>query len=319
MENKNNAELLIDLIQFNKKKIKLLDKISELEAKGIHDKEELDVINSYDVLYWFYNKYLTSINMTKREELLKLLLLINPKFNTTCDIMSIIVDSEDDIAYRKTISDLGATLLNLYTSDNKKESLQNQILKMMGYSIQIDTNENVPKINEYMVEDFSNMMLSVIEEDLKIITDTNAREALTKLKYNLIFIFDELEYRTTRDKFLSSNRINLTDEMTINTIGLTKDSYLNKCDKVFSAWLEQHILISVDRVYKNNLPTLAYPDHILIRTLANLINDKELCNCLILEPTDQMQENIRKATIMINNNLIKSYDVDSYSRNYIKV
>ena len=54
-------------------------------------------------------------------------------------------------------------------------------------------------------------------------------------------------------------------------------------------------------------------------TDSDIPDDKELLEYLILPPTDEMEDNIRNATLMINENLVSSNEVDSYSRKIMRI
>ena len=320
MENKNDADILLDLIQFNKKKYKIITQMAELEAKGITTgKTYNDLVKSYNIVYWFINKELTKYSIEKKNELLEKLIDINPNIGGYIPLMDVISNSENKLPLQKTITDLGATFMTLYQGEDSNKSARNTLMNILGIDTEEIVEENPEAINSYMTNDFVNMLLSVIMEDIKLIDNETVKKALLNLKYNLIYISDNLETRAINTSFLLSEKPSLIDELTINTANITKEAYLRKSDIVFSRLLENQILEAVNKVYKEELKTLHYLDHILIRTYANLITDRELCSYLVMEPTDKMLPNIKAATIIINNDLTKGANVDITNRKIMRI
>ena len=319
MENKNDADILLDLIEFNKKKYKIITQMAELEAKGITTgKTYNDLVKSYNIVYWFINKELTKYN-EKKNELLEKLIYINPNIGGYIPIMDVISNSENKLPLQKTIADLGATFMTLYQGEKSNKSARNTLMNIFGIDTEEIVEENPEAINSYMTNDFANMLLSVIMEDIKLIDNETVKKTLLNLKYNLIYISDNLETRAIDTSFLLSEKPSLIDELTINTANITKEAYLRKSDIVFSRLLENQILEAVKKVYEEELETLYYLDHILIRTYANLITDRELCSYLVMKPTDKMLPNIKAATIIINNDLTKGANVDITNRKIMRI
>lgn len=318
MENKNNLDLMLEIIDFNKKKYKVIMDMLELELDGKLGKEYADLIKSYEVISWYIDKELVKCNADKKDEILSRIVDINPTIGRKIPFMDIIQNKENNIHLQRTISDFGAKYMDLYHTDNACARGRNSILRLLGFDVETENYENENFINSYMVYDFNNMMLSVIMDDLKKISSNEAKKALLKLKYNLIYISDDLEERARKTKFLLPNKPSLVDETTIKTSGITKEDYLHKSDIVFSGWLENAILEAVDKVYKKDLVTVHYLDHVLIKTLASLISDKELCSYLVLEPTDKMLPNVRRATVMINSDLVNS-EIDTTDRKIMRI
>lgn len=319
MEKKNDAEIMLDLKEFNSKKHKIIMQMMELEAQNNFEKEYTDLIKSYEVVNWYINKKLSMYPKERKIEVLDELLSINSNIGGYIPFMSILENKENKLPLQRTAMDLGATFINFYNGDNSHKAAKNILMEMLGIEHDEQVKENPRVINSYMIDDYFNMLLSVIMEDISTTDNFELKKVLLKLKYNLIFISETLENRAINTKFLIPEKPSLVSELLINTANITKDEYLMKSDIVFSGLLEKQILESVDRVYKQHQNTIRYFDHILIKTYANLITDKELCNYLVLEPTDEMLPNIKRATITINEDLTKGANVDITDRKIMRI
>lgn len=319
MEKKNDVDIMLDLKEFNSKKHKIIMQMMELESTCNLKNEYNDLIKSYEVVYWYINKELAKYSKERKAEILEKIFSINSNIGGYIPFMSILENKDNKLPLQRTVMDLGATFMNLYNGDNTHRAAKNILMQMLGVDDTEEIEEKKEVINSYMIDDYVNMLLSVIMNDIKAIDNTNVKKLLLKLKYNLIYISDTLETRAINTKFLIPDKPSLVSEVLINTANISKDEYLKKCDIVFSDLLEKQILQAVDKVYSKNLNTIHYLDHILIRTYANLITDKELCNYLVLEPTDAMLPNIKRATKMINTDLTKGANVDITDRKIMRI
>lgn len=320
MEKKNDADILLDLIKFNKKKHNIIMDMASLEARGNLGKKYADDIKSYEVVNWYIDKELRKYTPDKKRELLEKLVSINPSIGGYLDFMDTIQNINNIIHMQKTVTNLNGSTIYFYHGENNHEIAKNIIKEMFGINTkETKTEENVDAINSYMTYDYVNMLLSVIMNDIKLVDSLSTKEALLKLKYNLIYVSEELECRALNTKFLIPDKPSLVNEVMINTANITKDEYLRKCDIVFSRHLENIILMALDRVYKNNLKRIHYLDHLSIKTYANLITDKELCKYLVLEPTDDMEPNIKLSTTLINTDLITGSNVDVTDRKTLRI
>lgn len=319
MEKKNDVDIMLDLIEFNSKKHKIIMQMMEEEAKGNFGKEYIDLIKSYEVVYWYINKELNMYPKERKMEVLDKILSINSNIGGYIPFMSILENKENKLPLQRTVMDLGATFINFYSGEDSHKSAKNILMEMLGIESNEEIKENSELINSCMINDYLNMLLSVIMEDIKTTNNINLKKVLLKLKYNLIFISETLEDRAINTKFLIPEKPSLVSELLINTANITKNEYLMKSDIVFSGLLEKQILEAVDKVYKHHQDTIRYFDHLLIKTYANLITDKELCNYLVMEPTDEMLPNIKRATITINDDLTKGANVDITDRKIMRI
>ena len=322
MVKNNNADIILDLIDLNRKKLKVLNQMVESENNNILGKEYNDLVKSYDVLYWFINKKYTSIKDEKKQELTRDILSLNPSLRNTCTIMELLMDEDNELIKRKIISDLGFHELILYEDDEKldrKSILLKRLSSITGVDFTEESKGNTNTINSFMVSDLMNMIYFIISKDIGHNQKSTCKKDLIKLKYNLIYFSKDIEYRMVKNAFLVQDKPNLVNRDIIRTAGITESEYIEKFDDVIATILEKYILLSISTVYNNNLDRLDYCDFVFLRALSYLITDSELCECLILPPNEGMQDNIETATRQINEILLRSSQIDSKNRIYKRI
>lgn len=317
MELEKRKQLLLDVAEFNDKKYSIIKKMTELEINGNTGKEFEDLIDSYDVVTWYLNKKLSEADIIDKNELCNALMLSSGEKLYVETFMDMIKNFDGMLTVRRTINDFDGQMVSFFNYDTEtEEEIHSYAFDkiMKKFNSIADKKINCDMINSYLVHDFLNMMLSIIIKESKEEKVAGLSTILTELKYNLIYLSRDLEAEALKNRFKFTDKIDLIDEKTITKIGISKNEYIDVLNYVFGGMLEDSIYDAVNRVNDNKLPTLEYTDHLLIKTVANLVTDKRMCDTLILEPNDEMEPNIRKATILINYDLLEAKNVDTYDR-----
>ncbi len=172
-----------------------------------------------------------------------------------------------------------------------------------------------------MVCDYTNVLYSQINDLLNtdMLTDYG-RLNLLKMKYNLIFIAPNIEFRAIQSAFLISEFPKLIDREDIFDSGIKYSDYLNKLDSVMVNSLENEIYSSLHTKNMNKGP-IRLADLVFIKTFASILNDTELLDYIEVDKTYANSNNYLKSVELIEDSLdkarllsLKNNDLRKYSR-----
>ena len=309
---KELLDKLLEIIELNKSKKKVINNMAKLEMENKIDSEEY--INQIDFYKRLSSKLVKTIdNIDIKDELImtRVISRLNPSLYEPQSMGDIISsDNDDTVVYRKLIVDLGSNLMTLY-QETPQQTMSQQLvntLAMFGFEIEIvnENKINQDEVNYYMCSDLTNSLYSAVSSFLeKKELDNNTKEKLLRIKYNLIYMSPNLERRAIQTAFSipSKPRLAVIDEI-INT-GMEYKDYLSTLDSIVISYLENVITASLHESSMNN-QNIDLIDLIFIKAYAILLNDKELIDCILLDVT-----NANSMNYIICSNIIKETLKDS--------
>lgn len=302
----NNMDTLLSLVELNKVKYNILTKMKNLELKnGINTKEFKELINNYKLTSSFYNKKLLNINEDDKMELINIIALLNSDKDTSNSNYNYadLLNSDDKIlVLRKTTLDLGHSLLLIY---NKLE-----LPGFLGYLFDQQTSEvDSEMINKLMVSQFNHELISSINDAINTLQFNN--EELMLWKYNLIFLYKEIEERVVNNDFIILKDINYVNINYVSNYGLSKEEYIDNADVNFAEWLSKLIISTVRKAQKDKNLDINLIDILFIDTLANLITDKDVHRGLLMVVDEEAPDNLVKTVKIIDFILCEAISKDN--------
>lgn len=301
------ADNILSLIELNKKKQNILNQMKKLEYHHKENTSEfIDLITVYEIICATINKKLLSINEKEKNELMEIITSFNEKKEIT-SFQKLIEYGSQEIVIKRTIVDLGAKLLILFKNDNRKNNMINQIYNFFGiYEDEEKQELNEELINDFMVSDFNNTILSNVLKRLENTTKISERKQLLDFKYNLLFLSPNLEERALRNKFLIQTKPSLVSEISIETTGLTSTYYLDYIDSLMANWLDLTIQSVLNKLVMNKNTKLELIDLIFIESYIDLLTDKEICDVISLGYLENTNENLKETIDIINEKLMNA-------------
>lgn len=311
---KELLDKLLEIIELNKSKKKVINNMARLEMANEIDKEEyINQIDFYKRLSSKLAKITDNINVEDELVMTKVISRLNPSFYEPTFMGDIISSNNDDtVVYRKLLVDLGSRLMTLY-QESPQQTINQQIvnvLAMFGLEVEISNENNIneEEVNYYMCSDLTNSLYSAINSFLKKENlDKNTKESLLRIKYNLIYIAPNLERRAIQTAFSIPSKPRLANIDEIVSTGMKYEDYLSTLDSIIIDYLESIITTSLHESNMNNQP-IDLIDLIFIKAYVLLLNDKELIDCISLDIT-----NANSINYIIRSNIIK--EVLKESRN----
>ena len=160
------------------------------------------------------------------------------------------------------------------------------------------------------MKDFVNTFLITVINEAKSSNTMKDKRKLLRLKYNAIFMDEGLTDIAIKNKFKFTNKPLLVNNEKLRYTGISLNEYLKKLDGVLTEWLHDEIMSAVIKVYDLELNDVDIADGVLIKTIANLINDKKKCLGQLVVTTPDMSDNIKNAATSINKTLFKTKSGD---------
>ena len=277
-----NVDILLSIVDLNRSKAHLLERMRKLELADQTKKELIQLIDAYELICSTINQKLKRIDLKKREELHHILLSLNESFfqnnmDSEIDLCAMLTSSEHEKIIFRTFLDLvnGEIPLQFYESSQK-----NNFVQMFGFfGIQLEQ-QNIPKedsktINQYMIMDYIRMIYFVIESNLRQLdVSPKTKEELMQLKYNAIFMFDVIEERQLMTRFSPSNEPALIDRVSIEATGISLEKYLKKLDETLIDLLIEFFSALNEKLENENI-NLSIVDKIRLQSCVALLYNKK--------------------------------------------
>ncbi len=320
----NDADILLSIVELNKQKLNILLQMQkEEEINGVDSSNYIQLIDIYTLICDVLHKKLIGLSPEKRQKLLSIMEDFNRNKFVTDHILQVTNLPEQKLVLVRTISDLGSSFFHLYPNhNNNRLSYLQKFFEQLGVVVKKDNSEseliNTDLVNEYMVSDYSNMLLQVIEERISKTKDLEEKKQLLGLKYHCIFLLEALEYRMLITNFSLSNYPHLIDAITVETAGITIQEYLNEFDLIISSSLENMVEKYAYKIMQTKR-SLNLVSKIYLQVFSSLLTDKDLLECLKTEKSFLigLEDEVVKKIIEMNQILDQGEKADySYQRKY---
>lgn len=284
MENKQSIEKLMSLIEINKAKYNTLKQLRDIELdKSIYDKEYINMVNMYEMICRTHKMKVASIEEEERIDFSNIIQDFNDLASHSIYIDRILACNEKELAILKTLIDLNSLVFQLYVPrKNERSNKINNIFNYFGLNEEkTGIQENVDLINDFMVSDLTSTIMDVLQKEIDNSDSYTKRKQLLEWKYNVLFMFNNVESRFLMTKFSLPEHPKLISDVVIKTAGISEREYLDKLNIPMTGSLESLIKSTVADIY-NNGSKLTLLNEIFIKTYINLLSDKEICDSLYI-------------------------------------
>lgn len=281
-----NADILLSIVDLNRSKAHLLEQMRNLELANQSEKDLAQLIDAYKLICSTIHQKLKRIDLRRKEELGSVLRdlnqsLLRGNMNLEVDLCTMLEGSEHERIIFRTLFDLwnGEIPLQFYESSGKIENDFIQMLSCLGIQVEEKNmpSEDVKTINQYMIADYIQMIYFIIESNLhQLELSLKTKKELLQLKYNAIFLFDVIEERQLLTRFSPPMEPALTDQTSIETTGISLNTYLTKLDETLLDLLVE----ALSNLYKKLNTSLSIMDKIRLQSGFALIYNKESLSLL---------------------------------------
>lgn len=301
-KSQTKMDLLLKLIRYNKSKLEILNKMSDLEISNSESNEYNDLVRLYKQIYKLQHQLLYSIEPDEKTELIDTIYYMNRSMNCGIELSEILVQSDEYIVLLKTLNDLGIPLLQLYElSDIEQfgEEISNFLLL----------------INEMIVHDYSNVYYYLLQQEINTNElSENDKNKYIKLKYRWLFLFENIEKRILLHNFTEPNTPELIDLDTLKTHNLDLPMYLDTIDEIFS-----NIVIEYINNVSSGYIEIDDINRLLIKTYLNMITDYSQINKEEFYVTEVSNEELEKINSQISIIYSMFRDVNNQKIDYNKI
>lgn len=266
------ADILLGINKLNSQKLKVLLEMSNLESCGKrNDKDFFELLDIYKMIYDVQKQKIFNLDYSIIQKLTDIVYSINPNIKKDDAVEEFFNNSDKYLIIKRTLIDLGESPLLLYKTNSSILDFFNNLFNNIGLSMNSSGNENEidsKSIDEFMVYEFFNNLLSFIQRKIEKVSNDEERKALLEIKYRLIFLVPDLEKRALLEYFLISDEFVSIDTITIETTGIQSDKYNQDFNYSVACYLGKLIGKCLD---KNDFNLL---EELLISTMIVLLNDK---------------------------------------------
>lgn len=256
----------------------------------------------FEFIYSISRKKLAQITEKEKLEILELMNDLNPSTLNTVNFKEILNFSEQGITLRKTAFDCGLPFLTMYTPKQPINSIIQQLFGIDTEESQEDINGEL--VNSYMVSDFINSLYHFIQNTYSYDTvEEEERKLLLSWKYKMIFLFSNLESRALLTRFSIPEYPYFTSNVEIRTTGLTEEEYRDNLNSVAI-----DTIMSLLSSACQNKEKIGLFNTILLKSLAALLNNKELNGYFMLDYNKEANDEIKEKIDEMNQILIETQE-----------
>lgn len=277
--------------------------MAELEYENKQDFEEYAVlVNHFEFMCSISREKLAQVTEREKSEISELIGDLNPSVLNTDSFKKILNFDEKSIILKRTVSDCGLSFLTLYISESSIQPIDSMYQELFGIEAeenQEDTNGEL--VNSYMVSDFINSLYHFIQNAYSYdAVEEEERKLLLSWKYKMLFLFSDLESRALLTKFSIPEYPYFTSNVEIQTTGLTEEEYRDNLNSVVI-----DTIMSILCLICQNKGEMNLFNTILLKSLAALLNNKELGGYFILNYTEEATDETKKRIDEMNPILIE--------------